>query len=132
MSNFLHDKKDAKKLKKRLSIYKFLRGFFLTQLSQLCYLQKYFCQTFFFSFITEKAKTIVTKVVKKIFIFKYCVFRVAGGILSLPPTSASAEKSFSRHSHIHSADRNRLINRQSFKTSNNLALENIGKLPKSV
>ena len=34
--------------------------------------------------------------------------KVATGILNLPPTSASVERSFSHHSHIHSAERNRL------------------------
>ncbi|XP_066947097.1 zinc finger BED domain-containing protein 4-like [Macrobrachium rosenbergii] len=34
--------------------------------------------------------------------------KVATGILNLPPTNASVERSFSRHSHIHSSDRNRL------------------------
>ncbi|XP_066979617.1 zinc finger BED domain-containing protein 4-like isoform X2 [Macrobrachium rosenbergii] len=32
--------------------------------------------------------------------------KVATGILNLPPTSALVERSFSRHSHIHSSDRN--------------------------
>ena len=34
--------------------------------------------------------------------------KVATGFLTLPPTSASVERSFSRHAHIHSSDRNRL------------------------
>lgn len=34
--------------------------------------------------------------------------KIASQILNLPPTSAAVERSFSRHSHVHSAKRNRL------------------------
>lgn len=51
--------------------------------------------------------------------------KVAAGVLNLPPTSASVERSFSRHSNIHSAKRNRLTNERAAKLvyiSHNLAL----------
>ena len=48
------------------------------------------------------------------------------GILNLPPTSASVERSFSRHSKIHSNDRNRLTTERAAKLvfiAHNLTLE---------
>lgn len=51
--------------------------------------------------------------------------RVAANILSLPPTSAAIERSFSRHSWIHSAKRNRLTSIRASKIvfiAHNLAL----------
>lgn len=51
--------------------------------------------------------------------------KVASGVLNLPPTSASVERSFSRHANIHSAKRNRLTNERAAKLvyiSHNLAL----------
>ena len=57
--------------------------------------------------------------------------KVANGILNLPPTSASVERSFSCHSYIHSPDCNRLTTDRAAKLvfGHNLTLENIGNLP---
>lgn len=41
--------------------------------------------------------------------------KIAGRILSLPPTSAAVERSFSRHSFIHSSKRNRLSTERAAK-----------------
>lgn len=41
--------------------------------------------------------------------------KIASNILKLPPTSAAVERSFSRHSNIHSAKRNRLTTERAAK-----------------
>lgn len=49
--------------------------------------------------------------------------KIACRILSLPPTSAAVERSFSKHAFIHTSKRNRLTNERAFKLtyiSNNL------------
>lgn len=54
--------------------------------------------------------------------------QVASNILSLPPTSAAVERSFSRHAFIHSAKRNRLTTDRAAKLvfiGHNLALGNV-------